>query len=197
MRRLVIGVLAAVVVVAFVLYIWSFYRPGAAVPAKTGTSTQATVTEEMLDDFAASHAPLLDGRTPPAGLREYHNLHYHFSIFYPSALPLVEYLEDSGGYTISFQGKSGQAGFQIYIVPYAESQISEKQFKLDEPSGVRTGEAATTVDGATAVKFHSVSFGMGDTYEVWFIKNGFLYEVTTYKSLESDLDQILKTWKFI
>jgi len=38
---------------------------------------------------------------------------------------------------------------------------------------------------------------MGDTQEVWFIKNGFLYEVTTYKELDQWLAGIMKTWKFM
>jgi hypothetical protein len=37
---------------------------------------------------------------------------------------------------------------------------------------------------------------MGDTREVWFIKGGFLYEVTTYKQLDTWLAQILQTWQF-
>ena len=38
---------------------------------------------------------------------------------------------------------------------------------------------------------------MGDAREVWFIKNGFLYEVTTYKELDAWLASIMQTWKFI
>jgi hypothetical protein len=38
---------------------------------------------------------------------------------------------------------------------------------------------------------------MGDTREVWFIHSGLLYEVTTYKQLDSWLGQIMQTWTFI
>jgi hypothetical protein len=38
---------------------------------------------------------------------------------------------------------------------------------------------------------------MGDAREVWFIKSGYLFEVTTYKPLDSWLSQILQTWKFL
>ena len=37
----------------------------------------------------------------------------------------------------------------------------------------------------------------GDWREVWFIRRGFLYEVTTYKELNSWLANIMRTWKFI
>jgi hypothetical protein len=37
---------------------------------------------------------------------------------------------------------------------------------------------------------------MGDTREIWFIHGGFLYEVTTYKQLDSWLAPIMQTWQF-
>ena len=38
---------------------------------------------------------------------------------------------------------------------------------------------------------------MGDTREIWLIHGGFLYEVTTYKQLDSWLGPIMQTWTFI
>jgi hypothetical protein len=38
---------------------------------------------------------------------------------------------------------------------------------------------------------------IGQTYEVWFIRDHFLYEITTYKELEPWLKEILSTWRFI
>jgi hypothetical protein len=32
--------------------------------------------------------------------------------------------------------------------------------------------------------------------EIWFIHDGFLYEVTTYKELDSWLATIMQTWQF-
>jgi hypothetical protein len=32
--------------------------------------------------------------------------------------------------------------------------------------------------------------------EIWFIHGGFLYEVTTYKQLDSWLTPIMQTWQF-
>jgi hypothetical protein len=37
---------------------------------------------------------------------------------------------------------------------------------------------------------------MGDTREIWFTHGGFLYEVTTYKELDSWLAPIMQTWQF-
>ena len=53
------------------------------------------------------------------------------------------------------------------------------------------------VDGAHATMFFGNNAIMGDTREVWFIRGGFLYEVTTYKELDTWLGGIMRTWKFI
>src|SRR5215475_9190136 len=54
---------------------------------------------------------------------------------------------------------------------------------------------ALTVAGALA--FHGFDAVMGQTYEVWFTKGDFLYEVSTYKELEPGLNEIMSTWRFI
>ena len=55
----------------------------------------------------------------------------------------------------------------------------------------------TMIDGVPAKSFFGYNDAMGDTREVWLIHGGFLYEVTTYKSLDDWLTLILQTWKFI
>jgi hypothetical protein len=52
-------------------------------------------------------------------------------------------------------------------------------------AGVRNDPHEMTVDGMKALAFHGFDAAMGQTSEVWFIKNHFLYEVSTYKELES------------
>jgi hypothetical protein len=52
-------------------------------------------------------------------------------------------------------------------------------------------------NGAQALAFHGFNANIGQTYEVWFIKGDFLYEVSTYRELESGLNEILSTWRFI
>ena len=49
----------------------------------------------------------------------------------------------------------------------------------------------------SATAFFGANDVMGGTREVWFIKNGLLYEVTTYQVLDSWLAEIMKTWAFL
>lgn len=128
--------------------------------------------------------------------REYKNLLFHFSLIYPKDLQVREYDDGTSASTITFEDRAGKNGFQIFIVPYPEKQVSVEQFKKDVPSGVMENPINIKIDGAPATLFYSRDVIVGDTLEVWFIKNGFLYEVTTSKELESWLADIMKTWQF-
>jgi hypothetical protein len=116
---------------------------------------------------------------------------------YPENLQVQEYKEEGGGFTVTFQDLVADQEVQVYVTPYSGSQISEAQFKLDEPSGIRKNQTDVVVDGARGTMFFSSYPRMNDTREVWFITNNYLYEVTTYKELDAWLAQIMQTWKFI
>jgi len=83
------------------------------------------------------------------------------------------------------------------VIPYGQRQVSNERFKIDEPSGVRKDATTTIIDGVQGTMFFGSNDVMGDTREVWFIHNGYLYEVTTYKPLGALLSQVMATWKFI
>jgi len=48
-----------------------------------------------------------------------------------------------------------------------------------------------------ATMFYGNNPIMGDTREVWFINGGYLYEVATYKSLDTWLAGTMQSWKFL
>jgi hypothetical protein len=123
--------------------------------------------------------------TPPSTYLPYANKQFHFSVEYPSDLPLRTYDEVGGGFTAAFQDPSTHVGFEVYVTPYSGTQITDAQFQLDEPSGVIQDRTDTTVDGVQATTFFGHNDAIGDTREVWFIHGGFLYEVTTYKELDA------------
>jgi hypothetical protein len=108
-----------------------------------------------------------------------------------------EYVEDEeGARTVAFEGPSDLEGFQIFVVPYAQSTITPERFRKDDPSRVMKDAKEITVDGAPAKSFYGYNDDMGDTREVWFIRNGYLYEVTTYLGFADELIPILQSWKF-
>lgn len=140
---------------------------------------------------------LLPPRTPPAGFQEYRNTTYRFSLFYPSGMKVTEFDEGDGARTITFENVAGVKGFQIFIVPYGAQQVSVERFRKDVPSGMREQSTDLLIDGSVANAFFSNNIALGDTWEVWFIKNGYLFETTVPKVLGPWLSDILVTWKFI
>jgi len=127
---------------------------------------------------------------------QYKNLLLNFSIFYPNNLKITETSKGNTS-TIIFNDKKENRGFQVFVVPYLENEISEERLKMDLPSGIILEQKSITVDGVPATTFFSKNTKIGDTKEIWFIKNGFLYEIMTYKDLDNWLLEIMKTWKFI
>lgn len=136
-------------------------------------------------------------RMAPEGMREYRNVAYHFSLLYSEELSVAEHKEGGDAITVTFQTVKKARGFQIFITPYNEPQVSEERFRQDEPSGVRESLTTVAVDGALGAAFYSANSALGATREVWFVHNGFLYEVTTLKPLDDWLDGILQTWQFL
>jgi hypothetical protein len=154
-----------------------------------------TNTESPMATTAKSEPNVI--REVPSGMREYKNINYHFSILYSAGLTVEERNHDGGATTIVFEDRERVQGFQIFVRPYTGGELSEEQFKLDNPSGVREKLQPVTIDGAVGAAFYSQEPNLGPTREVWFVRDGYLYEVTTLKPLEADLQTVLLTWQFI
>lgn len=133
----------------------------------------------------------------PAGYKEYRNKQFGFSVYYPSELSPEEFLDRGPELTALFQGAAGEPGFQVYVAPIDGTTITNELFFRDAPSGVRKEQRDMQIAGVPGTTFVGFDARMGQTREVWFIHDHFLFEVTTYKQLEPWLSEILTTWRFI
>jgi hypothetical protein len=140
----------------------------------------------------------------PEGWSFYENKKYNFTLGVPGTLKMQDYSEGGGAHTFTFQDKQSRDGFQIFIVPYTESQITDERFRKDVPSGVFEQPTDIYIDGVQATMFLSTNAAMGPTVEVWFIYpepgrgvQSYLYEVTTYRDLLSLLSEVMQTWRFL
>ncbi len=196
MRRNLWYLIAFVVVLAAGGSVLFFYTPkNSALMSNVETSAGATDTSAIVPPPLATSTPVTQEISQ--GERLYQNGTFHFSLIYPDNLHATEYKEVNGALTASFQDPSTNQGFEVYVTPYSGKQIDKSRFLLDEPSGTFKEPTNVVIDGVQATMFYGFNPIMGDTREVWFIRNGFLYEVATYKSLDTWLGQIMQTWKFI
>lgn len=154
---------------------------------------------------AATTSAALPPRPPPAACGqaagaacvEFRSAQYHFSLFHSDQKDVKTYDEGGGAATFTFENFDNAHGFQIFVVPYSGTTISDARFAEDEPSGVRTNLTTLMVDGVAAAAFDSYDENLGDTYEVWFIHDGYLYELTTLKAFAGSMRERLATWQFI
>lgn len=142
-------------------------------------------------------ATITSDRKLPVGYREYVNEHFQFSLRIPDALQVREYKEGAGALTIVFETPEGLEGFQIFIVPYRETKITDERFLKDAPSSIMREPVNILIDGIPASAFFGEHLLLGETREVWFIKDGHLFEITTYRELDEWFMRILQTWTFI
>ena len=193
MKKLFIKLLAAAAVLALAVLVvgWFILQRGS-------TSLQATFpAEASAVTSSPAQGPLGPHRTPPSGQQEFYSAQYRFSLFYPDNLNEKTYDEGGGASTFDFETADYSQGFEVFVVPYSKTQVDQARFKLDEPSGALMQSTTITINNTPAVMFFGNNAAMGDTREVWFIRGGYLYEVTTYKDLDAWLSQIMATWQFL
>lgn len=134
---------------------------------------------------------------PPPNTKRYQSNTYRFSLYYPDDLSVTEQPGASGSMVVLFEDQTTDQGFDVFIVPYNQPKITQQTFEMDEPSGMMDDPTDITVDAAPATEFISTNQAMGASVEMWFLHDGFLYEVTAPQALAPWLLQIMGAWQFI
>lgn len=132
-----------------------------------------------------------------SGERVYRSDKYKFSVEYSEGTTVREVDEGGGASTIVFENLRDSTGFQIFILPYSNTEVTPERFLLDVPSGVREDILNIELDGVLATSFRSNHLSLGDTFEIWALNNGYLYEINTLLPLKDFLNNTMKTWTFI
>lgn len=194
-NRLLLSLCALVIVCAGVALVFWQGSSNASEPSETASSTSEILsTPPALSEN--EYVPPQPAQSDPQGFSRYLNATFHFTLLYPHTLNVREYKEKDGSFSVTFEEPTGQKGFQIYVTKYDSEQITRERFLLDSPSGVMSEPTDVIIDGVRGTMFFGRHSLMGETREVWFIRNGYLYEVATYKELDSWLGSIMATWKF-
>lgn len=128
---------------------------------------------------------------------EYRNAIRGFSLRYPDGLSVKEYDEGDGTYTIVFEETEGEKGFQIFVTPYLGDTITQSRIVKDIPHGKFTAPVEIVIGGGMRALAFSSTLSFGQMREVWFIHDGFLYEVTATQELDAWLADIIGTWRFL
>lgn len=138
----------------------------------------------------------------------YTDSQYNFSFEYPKDFTATKFGEGEDGDTILVQKQGSKEGFQIFISPFDEpGPLTEERVKQDLPDlkmespeqrvlKITVDSGSSAPSGVEGLIFFSEEASLGKTREIWFIQNGFLYQVSTYKEFDSLVAKILETWRF-
>jgi len=186
--KIIVGVATVVVSIVAVVIFLTFRENPSPIP-------ELHVTDTMT--LGEGEPTIPETKQIAEGWRGYENAAFRFRLLYPEELSVREYTESGNAMSATFEDPQTGEGFQIYVTPYGETQITKEHFQLDIPSGVMKEPTDVIIGGVQGTMFFSKNSIMGDTREVWFINNGFLYEVVTYKQLDAWLGTVMQTWKFL
>ena len=127
----------------------------------------------------------------------YRSEQYGFSFRYPRGLVYKEFDEGGGAQIIVFQAPGDiTTGFQIYITPYTEDTITGERILYDASGVISDLMEENIREDFLVATFFSEAPLLGKTREIWWLHNGYLFELTTYASLDEWIRDIVKTVEF-
>lgn len=128
------------------------------------------------------------------GFKTYAHPKYGFSFSYPDGWS-AEAFQDDGGDGVAVQNQ--ETGIMILIYPFPEpGPISRERILKDVPDLKIKNEIVLKVAGLDALGFETDEREFGPTKEVWFVYNGFLYQISGATGSGAALEKIIASWKF-
>jgi hypothetical protein len=120
-----------------------------------------------------------------------------FVVDLPTGLTAQTSAGDAGQTVVVFENSDGTMGFQVSVAPFSDSITAEELVDEYPELGITDLNTIFLNNNAqTAYSFHSVDPDMGEMFEIWSIHDGLLYQLMTYRRLETWLLNILETWRF-
>ena len=153
------------------------------------------------------------GRAPetPGGYALYAHTAPDFRISYPNELRVEEHKEE-GSETILFAHPDNdradevtdKIGFQMFMAPFegAGPLTRERILQalpeavIEEPVEVIVNPGAPPEGQVAGLVFWSAHPVIGRTRELWFVRGGYLYEITTYAHLDGWLGRLMDSMRF-
>ncbi len=195
-RNLIFSIFVFVILATLVLIKFNI-NPELKISSGAFTGSESGIVEQQVEDVVAPEIKTVDVST-----NTFIHKKYNFSFNYPSEFKTSNFNE-GGGEQILFNSINGD-WFQIYITPWDEEEtITSERIKKDLPSMVINSPQNAILGprqkdgvGPHALIFFSKDSSLGETREVWYVMNGSLYQITTYKRLDAMIGKVLSTLVF-
>lgn len=135
---------------------------------------------------------------PTEGLATYDHEEPFFAFAYPKELAVTELTEANGNEVVVLEGGERQ-GFQVRFFPFdEEGPLTVERIRTDIPDIVIDDPQAGLITAAQlpAILFWSQDSVLGKTRELWFIHEGYFYQLTTFPEFDTTLAAIMERWTF-
>lgn len=131
------------------------------------------------------------------GAKLYENAQYHIAFEYPEGLAIVETHEEGRSFTVLTQDADASKYLKIRIIAFSGAQIPLSQVLLDAGQPLDQPQEVVLANGVRALIFLSENPQGKQERNVWFIRDGFLYEASAPSGLDAWLSEMLSTLRFI
>ena len=119
----------------------------------------------------------------------------NFSFVHSAKITLSQE-EVEGGELIMASGDVSGV-FQLFIIPFDEKgPLTPERIKKDVPDMIIKNEKSLDVSGVKALTFESKDESGTETFEVWFVSGGKLYQMAGYDESKKTIQEILKSWEW-
>jgi len=139
-----------------------------------------------------------EGNTDNTGLKTFSPVDGTFSFSYPEYLNNSALLvgENADEQIILFNSTEPVVGFQIRISPFDEDiALTPERIGRDLPDLDLREPELISVAGVQAVVFLS-NEGTLETRQIWFVRGGRLYQISTYIEFDERMVKILESWRW-
>lgn len=127
----------------------------------------------------------------------YKNVKYNFSVEIPDGFNVANFQEGDLGDIVLV--KNENKSIQFFIMSFDEpGLITPQRIKQDLPD-LKIEDSVQVIigqDKIQALLFSSQDESLNATKEIWFVKDGYLYQISTNKKDEKLMGQLLETLKF-
>lgn len=140
---------------------------------------------------------IADKKIGGSNLKNYESEIYKFSFDYPDKFIVNDVSTNGVDNKVTFESVEPGQGFQITILPFDEpGPLTEDRIKKDLPGLAILEPVKSVMNGVDVLQFNSVDESVGNTFEVWFVYSGSLYQIQTYRNFNKELLDILNSWIF-
>lgn len=197
-------ILASFVIIAILGGLFYYYELHLTEP--TVPPTPELTFEQQVEEAKQNNAPALSQEAAQAAQQaaaaQFANRYQSdlgFSFGYPDDLS-VGSSEDSasGALTVIAQNPEAHVGFQIVITPWSEdgATITKERIEQDLPEIAAHDFAPVSLDGTPGIAFSAADAFFGNSIQIWLVRGGYLYQISTYATQGPLLSKVLGTWKW-